>query len=264
MRAVRYAGRAVPYVGPALAGYKGIQILKNRRKRAIARRAVGQPTGKGLSKMDADETVDTAIASKTLSSGIRCLSLVKSVTGNEAERNTRQRNIVDFRGIKVCMEAKLNQVSTFTDKKFMLHFAVISPKQEANTITTIPTAEFFRGQEGTRNVNFDATALTGLDMNCLPINADKYVIHRHKKMMMGPWESTEGKGQRYFETYIPVKRQVAYETTGSGVTLTYPEGPDMWIVWWLAGLAEGTGTGAAGIVNTRIRIVRYFKEPKRT
>jgi len=263
VRAGRYAARAIPYVGPAYAGYKGIQMLKNRRKRIRMRRQVGQSPA-GLSKMDTDEFVNTAIASKTLNGSYRLLSLSKTTTNNEAERNTRQRNMVDFRGVKICMHANLNNVATFTDKKYMLHFAIISPKQEDNKITAIPTTEFFRGQRGTRSTPFDATGQTGMDMNCLPINADKYLVHRHKKMLLGPWESTEGKGQRYMETYIPVKRTIAYEINGTGAELTYPEGRDMFIVWWVAGVAEGTGTGTAGIVNTRFRLVKYFKEPKRT
>lgn len=262
MRGIRYAGRALPYVGPAVVGYKALQMAKARLRHVSTRRQVGAPVNSNSTKKRLLEGTDT-ISTKTLSDGLRLLSIPKTTTFNEAELNTRQRNAVDFRGLKICFSIVQNTLGASLDgQKFFFNWAVISPKQEDPLLTTIDTAEFFRGQDGARFTSFIDTTLTGLDTHCLPINTDKYIVHRHKRIRMGPWESTEGKGQRYFETYIPVKRQIRYNATGTGVQLDYPEAKDMWMVYWCSYQDEGTAAGVAAAMDVRFRILQYFKEPK--
>lgn len=262
MRGIRYAGRALPYVGPAVVGYKALQMAKARLRHVSTRRQVGAPVNSNSTKKRLLEGSDT-ISTKTLNNGLRLLSIPKTTTFNEAELNTRQRNAVDFRGLKICFSIVQNTLGAALDaQKFFFNWAVVTPKQQSETVASLPSVEWFRGQTGARATDFTAANLTGLDCHCLPINTDKYIVHRHKRIRMGPFESTEGKSQRYFETYIPVKRQIRYNINGAGVALDYPEAKDMWMVYWCSYQDEATGAATASAMDVRFRIVQYFKEPK--
>lgn len=228
-------------------------------RRLKARRQVGERVGLSPSKWEISEVGDT-MPTKTLNRVYRLLPLTKGA--NAATNDERMRSKVNFRGVKVCAHLRLGNVSGQTGKKMWFNWAVISPKAEDNEITSIPEQDFFRGQSDGRNTDFSA-ALSGLDLHCLGINTDKYIIHRHKRMTVGPWESTEGKGEMYFEEYIKVGRQIRYNDDGSTTALRkLPEGKDMWIVYWGAYMDEpgGTAIGAAYTVNMRIH--KVFRESK--
>ena len=247
----------------AYAGYRGIRGVSKFVRRVKARRQVGDRIGSTSAKQRLLEGSDT-IDSKTLSDGLRLLSLPKTTTNDESVRNDRQRNAVDFRGVKICFNIDINEVTGSTGDKLFFNWAVISPKQLDNEITTIPTEEWFRGQDGARFTSFIGTTLTGLDCHCLPINTDKYIIHRHKRITMGPWESPNGMGERYFEEYVPVKRQIRYNATGTGTQLDYPEGKDMWMVYWVSKMNEPTGAPITNLVTIRFRIMQIFRDPLRS
>lgn len=231
-------------------------------RRLKARRALGQRNGYAQAKSNLGEGTE-ANTTKSLNRVQRLLKLPE--TTSLTDRDSRLKNVVDFRGIKVCFRVNINNITGKSGSKFFFNWAIVSPKQLDASITSLPVEEFFRGQ-GTngRSVDFSAT-LSGMDLHCLPINTDKYIVHRHKRFIMGPYESTEGKATKYFETYVPVKRQVVYNSVGTAEEQTFPEARDMWMIWWGAYMDEPTLD--AGIMNaytTQFRIVRYFREPKRT
>jgi len=229
-------------------------------RRIKARRQVGMRVGSSNAKSDEIQIPAENNATKNLNRVQRLLVLTK---GSDIDnRSTRLRQSVDFRGIKICFRIQINNVAGLGGQKFAFNWAIVSPKQLDANITALPTEEFFRGSGETSRAQDFAGTLTGLDLHCLPINRDKYVIHRHKRMVLGPYESTEGKSERYFETYVPVKRKVVYNQNTELGTEDNPEGRDMWMIWWGAFLNEGTGNGQGSAFTTQFKAVRYFREPK--
>ena len=260
-RAGLRSGMAGVYGLSAYNIYKGHKSLGVVSKRARARRQIGNYVGSSNAKRRLDEGSEV-LTTKTLSGNVRLLDLPKTTTNDESVLNERLRNVVNFRGCKICFHIDINSTTGRNGDKLFFNWAIISPKQQDPDITTIDTAEFFRGQDGARFTSFIGTTLTGLDCRCLPINTDKYIVHRHKRVSMGPWESTEGKGEKLFETYIPIKRQVRYNTTGSGAALDNPEARDMWMVYWIAYQNETTAAPVASVATVRYRMIKYFREPK--
>lgn len=252
--------------------YSNSKIRTAKRRRVMTRRAVGTRIGSANAKRTLIENVEL-IDTKTLSGtdpfitgatqGIRLLALSKTTTYDESVTNNRQKNVVDFRGVKVCLHLKLAGATGYNGNKMFFNYAIISPKQLDNEIVDIPTEEFFRGQDGARFTSFVPTTLSGLDCRCLPINTDKFVIHRHRRLVLGPYESTEGKSELSTEFYLPIKRQIRYNATGTGDQLKFPEGRDMWLVYWCAFMDEASGNAAVvNALSVRHRIIKVFREPK--
>lgn len=238
----------------------GSRVHSTYMRRIKARRQVGLRVGTSNCKSDELQPVGENNSSKNLNRVQRLLALTQS--SDIDNRSTRLQQSVDFRGVKICFRVQLNNVVAKPGQKFAFNWAIISPKQLSPVITSLPTEEFFRGNgEQSRAQDFTGT-LTGLDLHCLPINSDKYIIHRHKRMIMGPYESTEGKAEKYFETYMPVKRKIVYNQVGTAEQQTFPEGKDMWMVWWGAYLDEGNGSGQTNAYTTQFKVVKYFREPK--
>lgn len=229
-------------------------------KRLKARRYIGETQNKpGLTKISDTEFNNISLTTKTLYRSQRLLNL--PLITDEAQRNGRLRNSVKFKGIKLCVRASLKNVTGRDGDKLFFNWAIVSPKQLDPLTTTLPDEEFFRSQGGAARSETFSTNLSGLDLRCLPINTDKYIIHRHKRMIVGPYESTEGKAEKYFEEWLPVRRKVVYNTTGTSTEQTYPEGKDMWMVYWVSYMNEEPLTlGVADAVDLDYRIVRYFRD----
>lgn len=229
-------------------------------RRLRARRSVGLRVGSSNCKSDELQPPATTSTTKVLQRTTRLLALTR---GSDVDnRSERLQDSVNFRGVKICFRVQLENVTGKGGSKFAFNWAIISPRQESELATDIPNEAFFRGSgEQSRSQDFSGT-LTGLDLHCLPINRDKYIIHRHKRMIIGPYESTEGKSEKYFATYVPVKRKVIYNNTGTATEQTYPIGKDMWMVWWGAYLDEAGGAGLGSAYTTQFKVVKYFREPK--
>lgn len=242
-------------------GYSGLRAMSTWARRRRKAWKIGNRIGSSTAKHDRLEDADQ-IATKTLNDGLRLLSL-PGINNNETILNQRAKQVVNFRGIKFCVNLEIDDITGRGDKKVFFNMALISPKALDNDNLNIPSAEFFRGVDDKRYADFTATALTGMDCHCLGINTDKYIVHFHKKYILGPWESTEGKGERYVEFYYPVKRQIRYNADGTGIAAEYPEGKDMWWVYWCAETDEGTAPPLANRMTVRYRIVRYFRDPGR-
>lgn len=231
-------------------------------RRLKARRQVGLRVGSSNCKSDELQPIAADSATKTLNRTTRLLALTRS--SDVDDRSSRLQDSVNFRGVKICFRVNLKDVSAAGkgSSKFAFNWAIISPRQEDELATSIPEQDFFRGSgEQSRAQDFSA-GLTGLDLHCLPINKDKYIIHRHKRILMGPYESTEGKSEKYFATYLPVKRKIIYNNTGTAEQQTFPIGKDMWMVWWGAFLSEDGGAVITPAYTTQYKVVKYFREPK--
>lgn len=255
--------RFAPYARMAIASFRS----RKRRRRPTAagrkkrvRMSIGQPVGKSNAKHSTLTDEGILLATKIKYGGLRLLALEKN--NNLEELNTRTRDSVNFRGIKICMNFKLNAKTGWNERKLCINVAVVKPKQQNVNIGSLPDDEWFRGTNDTRAVDFSQTALSGLECQCLPINSDKYHIMKHTRTYLGPFNSTEGRSDRNLMFYVKVNRSVKYQSQGTGVQLDYPEDGDMWLVWWASYLGEPTATAVTNAYTTQFHIVRYFREPK--
>lgn len=228
-------------------------------RRLKARRQMGVPVGSSNAKSVEENQPVLATATKTLAGQQRLLTLAQGT--NIDGRNERLQQSVDFRGVKICFHVALNAVTARQTDKFFFNWAIISPKQGPASQVALLNDEFFRGVGNANRAQDFSTTMTGLEMRCCPINTDKYIIHRHKRMIMGPYESTEGKAEKYFEEWLPVKRKIVYNQTGTTTELTYPEGKDMWMVYWGSYMDEGNGAVIANAYQCTYRVIKFFREP---
>lgn len=208
---------------------------------------VGERVGSSSAKWDTLSRVYTNLDPQTLEN-TQLLNIVK--TGGSTAYDRRLHDQLNFRGIKFCWNFRA-EGALGTAKAFM-NVAVISPKDLASN-TPIPNLDFFRDPTGNdRAIDFGDAALLSLDYYCSAINTDKYIVHKRHKFEIGPSGSTEGRKEKFLEFYLPVNRQIRYE---SGTN--FPEGRNMYVVWWFS-TSDG-GTPAAS-VRYSYRITRYFKE----
>lgn len=248
-------GRAfAPYARTAIRAFRGYRKRKrsNAARKRVLRRRVGESIGTGNAKSDTLR-VDNNLDTRTLYSH----PLLNVVKGNSI--NERERDIVNFRGIKFCMSI-MNKIPTTiaqNGEQLYFNYAILSGKAEEAKLG-LPVVNFFRSMEtGLRGQNF-AIDLSALDFHCLPINTDLYNVHMHKRLKIGPYSSTEGKNTRTFEWYTPLKRQIRYNGASE-----FPVGKQMFLVYWCD--MQGVPQLAPAIVNQvdlQLKILKYFKEPK--
>jgi len=265
-RRIFNTGRAfAPYARMAINTFRSRKRGKRRRPTAAGRKkrvrmSIGQPVGVSNAKHSTLSDEGIVLGTKTKYGGLRLLALEKNL--NLEELNTRTRDSVNFRGVKICLNFKINNKAGFNDRKMCINVAVVKPKQLSVNTGSLPDDEWFRGTDGTRSVDFNNTTLSGLEMQCLPINSDKYHIMKHTKSYIGPFNSTEGRADRNMMFYVKVNRSVKYQSQGTGVQLDYPEDGDMWLVWWASYLGEATASAVSAAYTTQFHVVRYFREPK--
>ena len=98
--------------------------------------------------------------------------------------------------------------------------------------------------------------LTALEFHCLPINSDKWNVHKHVRTSLGPFSSTAGENTKTIDFYLPINRQIRYLSSS-----TEPMGPQMFLVYWCdVQDTAATTTATTGLVNLQYRIVKYFKD----
>lgn len=260
-RAIRRAGRVARLAGVAYrnrgtlkSGYKRARMAIKTRQAKRARfstRNVGEPVGTSTSKrFTSKDTTSVAKDSRTLYS--EELTIIPHSSNNVIDN--RQRNIVNLRGFKICMEF-LNNIG----QTQYFHVAIVSPK---NSNSTVETTDFFRGTGSSRAVDF-GQALSSLDFHCRGINTDKYTVLMHKRYrIQGNSNSTyvDRSGRNYMNMmmYKKIKRQLRFEQTADNS----PISGRIFLVYWsdLFATADGTAptTGAYAVGE---RHIAYFKEP---
>lgn len=208
---------------------------------------VGEPVGTSTSKWDTLDVNYTNMSPQVLNQ-LPLLNVTKQSTNLNYDK--RLKDQLNFRGIKVCMNFRCE--GALGTAKAMLNVAVITPK-DMNVVGSITNDDFFRDPSGLqRNAQFGSPALKQLDYYCSAISTDKYIVHKHKRMIIGPSNSTEGHKEKYISFYLPVKRQIRYKQNNSE-----PEGKNMFLVWWFSASDGGT---PADSVRFSYRVTRYFKE----
>lgn len=168
--------------------------------------------------------------------------------------NERERDIVNVRGFKVCME--LNNV---TSKPMYVNMAMICPKN-----SSAPSViNFFRDSGLKRAKNFDDN-LTSLELHCLPINTDLYTVLRHKRMILAPGDTPTdtatltGRSYTNVDWYVPLKRQMRYASTSA-----LNSADRVYLVYWCDLYATGINIpGTLNALQAAERHITYFREPK--
>lgn len=242
---------AARLIGSAYKRYRNRKISPN------SKELIGKTPGTSTAKRTIVEQVANADkSSKTLYS----VHLTELTHGDGTNINTRERNIVNFRGFKICMA-----VRNILDKPIAFHMAVVSPK-DCQTTADLTTC-FFRNPGATnRGVDFsaaNATAFNWMDYDCMPINQDRFVIHTHKKWMIDGKESSvehnnNGNNFMKYDCWIRLNRQVQYDATGD----TVPYQGATYLVYWATCYDEGFTAPLASTFRWTSRTISYFREPK--
>lgn len=228
-----------------MASARNAAAVARRRNRTMYR--LGERVGSSSAKWDKLKAGLTNMNPHVLNQ----LQLLNITKFTSEAYNRRQTDQVNFRGIKFCMNFKIeNAIGT---AKAWVCIAVISPKADLSSGDPIPNSDFFRSPNGaTRDVDFGAAGLSNLDYKCLPINTDQYNVHLRKYLQVGPVTSNEGLKERLIEWYMPIKRQIRYNDNTN-----LPEGKNMYLVWWFSTSDAGT---PANSLRVQYTIKRYFRD----
>lgn len=227
---------------------KARKITRNTKREMKSMERIGERVGSSSTKWDTLNVVYTNMQAETLNQ-LQLLNVTKAA--GSAAYDRRLKDQLNFRGIKVCMNIRAD--GAMGTAKGMMNVAIISPKSNLTSSDPIPNSEFFRDPTGnSRSIDFGDPALFSLDYYCSAINTDNYVVHKRMKFEFGPSNSTEGHKEKYIEFYLPVKRQIRYDATTA-----FPEGKNMYMVWWFNTSDGGTPLNPA---QFSYRVTRYFKE----
>jgi hypothetical protein len=184
------------------------------------------------------------------------LSTVPLNTSPTESINSRERQLVNLKGFKICLEVK-NESSS----PMYWNWAIIAPREAGASIVN---ADFFRGNGLSRTQDF-STDLTGNQLHCLPINTDKYTILQHQRHLLNTgslsgddgFSDYAGSNFKRFNKYIPINRQLRYKT-GSN----FPTDGSIWMVHWASFfMEEGAAPSQQNAYKISEEVVTYFKEP---
>ena len=263
------ARMAYTYRKPIYRGAKrvGRALYRAAKKRKYRVSNVGQRIGTATAKTYETQYGQVNSPTRELNAYDMCF-LPKTSSQNDA--NNRQRGLVNMRGFKVCMEI-VNKSAV----PMYLNLAVISPTGKNNGFTVNNAgqdseaifAKFFRDQ-GTSNDRYKnfSSALSALELRCLPINTDEWTVLKHKRMLLGRVpEELPGTGTLFtqranfktFEFYKRISRQIMYDS-GSGTSAEQP----VYLVWWADQWGTPGGGAQQDIIDYNLRVIKYFKEPK--
>jgi len=232
----------------------------NRRRRPVQnpRQRIGNPVGRDTSRRT--QTVQVLPATQKSDRTLYAYDVTAIEQGTLP--NQRTRDIVNFRGIKICMDV-LNV--TDPNRPVFFNWAVISPKA-ANYIDEL---QFFRSNADNRAVNFDNATLTSMDYHCRGLNTDEFNIICHKRSILAPLSSGgqfSGKTNKRVMSYIKIARQIRYNSFRIPDT-DPPEQEEkctspIFFVWWCAREGYGGETAAEDSVVVDLRIISYFRNPR--
>lgn len=233
------AARAVhPYARSAFRAWAGRRRKDNNlRKKRMARQGIGEKVGTGTCKTSEETSSLYNLSAK----GFYYENLLDITKGGAI--NQRERDIVNYRGTKVCFHIENNN-----SIKMYLNICCVVPKDDQSTLSTIG---WFRSGGSEREMNHTTTT-NWQDLHCAPINRDKYRVVFHKRAIVAPNTSTADSNIRDYEFWIPLRRQLQFD----GV-VTVPQGSKMFFVWWFSYPDNSTAT----LGKYQIRTTKYFKEP---
>lgn len=245
---LKMAGRGVKRV------YRSARHFRSKRRRM---NQIGFRPGKSTAKKTFMIYDGTAGSISTRTLYIEDLSQLEKQTSS-LEINKREREMVNLRGIKFCMELRNDTVDT----PLYFNWAVISPKASASPSDN----DFFRGYANDRSDDFNAS-LTSNDFHCRPINSDAYIVLTHRRLTLGgkkasdAYKDTVPLNYRNVMKYMKIKRQVRYDTIEGGQAAQ--EGRKLFLVYWCDGfMTDGPNLPVANSMTLNRQVILYFREPK--
>lgn len=281
-RAIIRAGRAAALTNPyARAGYLAGRYgptaaraawkiakwgIRRYRMRSRKRKRASASVGK-RARLKFGDRIGTSNAKKVAynigptASDTRQLYVVNLIDIDRGQDlNQRERDVINFRGVRLC-----NSWYNNFNVPLFINCAVVSRKDADSTIPP-ETGDFFRDLNGnSRGQDFDPAILTSIAFRCLPINTDKYLVHKHKRYVLAGDVNTnfyQGNKPSYMNTkwYIPFKRQIRYDTVKGG-DLSY--NANLYFIWWCDQINATSGTTAViGACHHQYHFVSYWRETK--
>jgi hypothetical protein len=227
---------------------------RNWRKSRLAK--IGHQVGSGNAK----RCVTTNLA---ISENIRTIYTVDLTSIEKGSNlNQRRRDMVNIRGFKLS-----HQYKNKSPNPVIINYAIVMDKRQMDGVTAVTDEDFFRGNFTQRAQNF-VLSLSGTVMNSLSLNPERFVILMRKRMMLGPGFVTDPeattqtgysydvtKSYRYFNHYVPIRRQFRFEDDKCQTPLVL-------IYWYDFFMAPPDQTQTTNVVDHQIYGVTYFKEPK--
>lgn len=223
-----------------------------RKKRTPASRARRGGVGErpGTSNAKRFESVNHDVAFKSTRT---LYSHVLNDTPQGLALDERQRQIINLRGLKICMD-----VSNSNNRPTHFNWAIVSPKNQSDTNLT---SRFFRGNGTTRSIDFGVN-LQSAEFSCNPINADKYVVLTHQRHLLGvPKNSNQDFAdtrQSYLrvDRYIKIGRQFRFAGNGDNYD-------KLLLVYWFDGMLNAGGQLAIPqAVQMSLNCVSYFRDTR--
>ena len=207
---------------------------------------LGRPAGHDESKKNDRQSPPTSIANKELEFE-PLIRVEKDVAASE-NITKRQRDTLHHKGVKVCFMCKNTR-----KQALFLNWAIVLPKA-ANTIGSL---DLLRGDDQERDHPIDQNSTT-MDLRCLPINTDRYIVLKHKRKTILPdsdkgTTSTEGRDLVVIEDYIKTNRQVFFDGDNAEPL------QNMFMVWWVDYYGAPVGVKTASC-EVSWKIINYFKE----
>ena len=226
------------------------KFRKSRTKQKFSRRNIGEAPGTDNAKRAV--TTDVAPAqypTRTLTQYGLC-DIKQGMDPDE-----RIRRLVNVRGFKICCE-----YINLSNNPLYLNCAVVAPKAGA---ATVEMDDFFRAADGSERGRNFANDLTAMEFHCLPINTDRYTVLKHKRHRLVPntngstYESHQGHNYLNLDWYIPLKRQLRYDSS----LQSNPETGSVYFIWWADEFFTAAGSAAAANkIGATIRSQTYFRE----
>lgn len=172
--------------------------------------------------------------------------------------NQRQRHVINSTGIKVCTELK-----NLSSSPMYVNMAVISAKAGVDPAADIDTTDFFRSSKSNdRSADF-GVANSSTELHCLPINTDKYVIHKQLRTSLvaaasgGDTVALTGKSYTNVDWWVAMKRQFRFDGTSS-----LPENGQLYLVYWFDEYMTPAQTAAqSNKLKMSKKVIMHFKEP---
>jgi len=167
----------------------------------------------------------------------------------------RQRNLINLRGFKLCMEFQTSNVVATAPSayEYYVNIALLIDKRDPQN-STLSGTRFFRDSNGTdRGIDFAAVP-DSLGKNCLPINSDQFLVFWRTKFKLASLHpSGDDKSWNHtIDQYIPINRQIRFTETNTPDTRFH-------VVYWINQV--GT-TGVTPVVRGTVayRHITYFRE----
>lgn len=229
-----------------LRGAKYRRIGSKGRSMRFSTKNIGYPVGVGTTKR--------CLSSNTIFFNMSTKNFYQqpltNVTGGQ-NINRRERDVINMRGVRIQMELK-NLKAASDKQQIYFHWCVISDKQDP--VSDPDGQEFFRAFDDSRATDFTST-LSSIQLNGLPINTDRYVVLRHRRMQLSGWEIAQ---YRYVSEWIPLRRQLRYDAATNGNPVT----GGLHLCYWCCYMGEGVSSPILNAVEFSHRAYIYFKEAK--